>query len=314
MKLEHIIEAKYYRKHSVDDVYARLVDMSNVTFKGISVSNPQIPLSYENALTVRVFLHNADTEQEAINQVRSLMKKYGIPFTDIGYVVDYGNRSWRVTVSYDPTHLNEARYYRRHTLKQIEQRLGELSRETKKDDIYVSDQSIINGKVHADLYVYGIEDEDDVVKTVEQFFIKQGIPFTRIWNVINTTYRNTGFQYTATMTYDPKQIADRELTEARYQPHGEVSRRYAVFDPKTGLFPYTVLGMGLPRPKTSDTYHTADEARDRIKEMHDQAIRYQGMNPQRHTHENVAHTKKIQAAVEATRYYRVVEMIVRYAK
>ena len=213
MKLDQIIEAKYYRKHSVDSVYDRLTDMVDTAFHGISVSRPKIPLSYENALTVRVYLHAADTEQEAINQVQSLMQKHGIPFTDIGYAIDYGNRSWRVTVTYDPDNLNEARYYRRHTLKQIEQRLQELSHETKRDDVYVyvSDQSIINDQVHADFYVCGIEEHDDVVKAIEQFLSKQGIPYTRIWNVINITYRNTGFKYTATMTYDPKQIADREL-------------------------------------------------------------------------------------------------------
>jgi len=207
----------------------------------------------------------------------------------------------------------EARYYRRHTLKQIEKRLQELSHETVRDDIYVADMAIVNDQVHADLYVYGIEDEDDVVRAIEQFLEKQGIPYTRVWNVINTTYRDTGFVYQATMSYDPKQIADRELTEARYQPHGEISRKYAVYDQKTGLYPYSVMGLGLPKPKTSDTYNTAEEARERIKEYHDQAVaflrRHEG---EREPKENML--KRIQATIDATRHYKVVEMITRYAK
>jgi len=110
----------------------------------------------------------------------------------------------------------EAKYYRKPTLKQIEKRLQELSHETMRDDVYVSSGEIVNDKIHADFYVYGIEDEDDVVKAIERFLGKHGIPYTRVWNVINTTYRNTGFIYQATVSYDPKQIADRELTEARY--------------------------------------------------------------------------------------------------
>jgi len=106
----------------------------------------------------------------------------------------------------------EARYYRQPTLKQIEKRLQELSHETKRDDIYVYDQAVVNNSVHADFYVYGIEEHDDVVEAIKRFLIKQGIPFTKIWNVINTTYRNTGFKYTATMTYNPK----IPVTEARY--------------------------------------------------------------------------------------------------
>jgi len=104
------------------------------------------------------------------------------------------------------------------------------------------------------------------------------------------------------------------IIEARYQPHGEISRRYAVFDPRTGLYPYTIMGLGMSRPKTSDTYATADEAHERIKEMHDDAEQLMRDNPRTHIHGDVAFTKKIQAAVEATRYYKVVEMIVRYAK
>ena len=216
MKLEHIIEARYYRKHSALSVYARLVSISGTVFEKMAMTSPVWLTSDQNAVTARFYAYDADSEQEAINQVQALLQRFGIPYSELGSVVEYGNRQWRVTMIYGPDRIAEARYYRRHTLKQIEQRLKELSRETVRDDVYVADQAIVDGKVHADVYVYGIDDENDVEETIERFLDHHGIPFTRIWQMINVTRRHEAAVYTATMTYDPEQIADRELTEARY--------------------------------------------------------------------------------------------------
>ncbi|KKM71030.1 hypothetical protein LCGC14_1434590, partial [marine sediment metagenome] len=129
MELEHIIEARYYRKHSAESVYDRLASMTNTEFKGISIGHPEHrDAGSQNNVNCRLYISNADSEQDAINQAESLLQKYGIPFDDIGNIQNYSAhlQKWRVTMTYDPDNLNEARYYGRHSPEQILKRLKEL--------------------------------------------------------------------------------------------------------------------------------------------------------------------------------------------
>lgn len=209
-------------------------------------------------------------------------------------------------------HIIEARYYRKHSVDSVHNRLSKLAgkygpprMELTAPVRLVSDKNVVTAR----FYLSDVDSKQEAINRVQSFLQKHGIPFTNIGNTIDYRMRS----WRVTMTYAPDRLPDR-LTEARYQPHGEISRKYAVYDPKTGLFPYTMMGLGLPRPKTSDTYNAADEARERIKEMQDQAIQFQQNNLQRHQHENVAFHKSIQTAIDAAQYYKVVEMIIRYAK
>ena len=143
MKLDQIVEARYYRKHTALSVYARLVQISSTVFEKMAMTSPVWLKSDRNAVTARFYAYDADSEQDAINQTQALLQRFGIPYTELGSVVEYGNHQWRVTMIYGPDRIAEAQYYRKRSLKEIEKRLGELSYATVKDDIYISDQAIV---------------------------------------------------------------------------------------------------------------------------------------------------------------------------
>ncbi|KKN25210.1 hypothetical protein LCGC14_0887360, partial [marine sediment metagenome] len=114
-----VTEAKYYQRHSAEDVKDRLEKTARKHNKWENVRVLEAWLGSKDDLGAQgtptfVFAHlyvvNADTKQDAENEIRLHLKKFGIPYTRIQdleslIAVPAGTprSSWEATLVYDPS-------------------------------------------------------------------------------------------------------------------------------------------------------------------------------------------------------------------
>ncbi len=205
MKLNQIIEAQYYRRHTVKGVHDRLKNMAGTVLKGMAVATPEYPISNQNSVSVKIYIHNADSKQDAINQVFGLLQKYGVPYTDIGSIMSVSNIAWRVTMTYAPDRLTEAIYSGRWSVIDVANRLNHKFNRT--ENVKVIDVTIPNPDTVVARFNVVAYSRQDATNEVKRYLRKFGIPYTEFqdFQELRTNV------WEVTMTYNPD-----NLTEARY--------------------------------------------------------------------------------------------------
>ena len=113
MKLIDIFEARYYGRHSPEDVRKRLIqiadDHNSLRFNVRVINAMQSPRGKDRVFA-RIQIVAAESEKVMRNEVDQFFKKHGIPYTEITeFEVRAPGRndirqmpSWKVTVLYDP--------------------------------------------------------------------------------------------------------------------------------------------------------------------------------------------------------------------
>lgn len=215
MKILDILEAKYYGRHSADAVFKRLVDRTN-----IQTDSQHKLMSYiydvemkHGVVKARIYLYDVDSEQQAISQAERLLHQHGIPFTDIGEGNQTGQSRWVLVMTYNPT-VTEARYYGRHTVDDVRNRLEKIARDhNKSENVRILEAWMAPRAGHhtseltldapdevvfAHLYIVDADSKQDAENEIRLYLKKFGIPYTGIYDLQQAQRR-----WEATMIYDP---------------------------------------------------------------------------------------------------------------
>ena len=99
---ENVTESKYYRGHSAEDVRRRFIKIGNEHNRSENVRVLEASLMKDTAYA-QLYIVNADSEQDAENEVRAWLNKYGIPYTQIINIESFHNNAWEASVTYNPS-------------------------------------------------------------------------------------------------------------------------------------------------------------------------------------------------------------------
>ena len=251
MKVSHILEARYYGRHALNDVlrhYQKIVDDYR-HHKDVGMLEAY---KDKNAVYGEMCVYDVDTAEELKREVRDFMKANKAPYDDIDFIVD--NRDpgdstfgWTATLVYkgEPPHerpskhkqrqmafaqrnrINEARYYGRHTRKDvIKQYQKAIDKGKHKRNAYVRAWSgpaqnvFLRSMEVTDDYLWGdifVKDatgpDEDVADEIEQYLKDMNVPITKIYD-IGSHHDGNGqlSSWEATTVLE----LDSYLTEAKY--------------------------------------------------------------------------------------------------
>ncbi|KKN25209.1 hypothetical protein LCGC14_0887350 [marine sediment metagenome] len=111
----------------------------------------------------------------------------------------------------------------------------------------------------------------------------------------------------------------KNITEAKYMPHGEIGRKYTVYDPKARKYPYTII-LSAHKPKPSMMFATAEEATAKIKDLWDRMeqelneLSNQEDLDDQELDDDDQYENLIRTRLSEINHYRIVEIITQYVK
>jgi len=242
MKIIEILEAKYYGRHSVDDIVKRLQELSKASGPSIRGSVDDvivdIPTKLDYGMYAWFTVRGAKTKEDVKYKIKHFLRHHNIPYDDIYEIVHHAlpddinpTTRWTAIMSYDPG-LTEARYYGKHNVDDVRNRLEQTAREhNKHENVRIleawqgdddADFKYGIGVVYAHLYVVNADSKQDAENEIRLYLKKFGIPYTGIQDLEQypTPINDHRSAWEATMVYDPQQ----SVTEARY------SGRWSVID------------------------------------------------------------------------------------
>ncbi len=232
MKITDILEARYYGRHTPVSVGLRL---NKIARKYNAVENVRVLDVYhpsDDVMYTKLYIVNADSAQHAENEVRSFLKKFGIPHTQISDVTSYHD-AWEASMKYKPKgQVTEAKYYGKHSPEDVKDRLDQTAykhnkwenvrvleawladRPSRQGDIPVMHvkEPFVNPVVFAHVYVVNADSEQDAENEIRLYLKKFGIPFTGIEDLEEypTPINDQRSAWEATVRYDPGAQSERQ--------------------------------------------------------------------------------------------------------
>ena len=231
-----VTEARYYGRHNVDDIIKRLEQLSKASGASIRSSASDIivgdAMKHKDGMYVHFIVRGAKVKEDIKDKIRHYLRHHNIPYTDIYEIVRHSLPNdvnpmtrWTAIMSYFPDRVTEAKYYGKHHVDDVRNRLERIARKHNKyenvrvleawlagwhDETPHEYQPIVvdlhqSDTVFAHVYVVDADDEKDADNEIRSWLKKFGIPFTRIQDLEEypTPINDQRSAWEATVVYKP---------------------------------------------------------------------------------------------------------------